>query len=86
MIDRSWAVLFEGSLVTGLNLAKAAIRLGDKISDACGAEETDCPETPDANPGWPLGHFMIQVGVSFGFRGRHPRYGRAEIFTPMGGS
>jgi hypothetical protein len=29
---------------------------------------------------------MIQVGVSFGFRGRHPRYDRAEVFAPMGGS
>jgi hypothetical protein len=87
MIDRSWAVMFEGSLVAGLNLAKAAIRIGDKLSDACGADDPeDCPETPDANPGWPLGHFMIQLGVSFGFRGRHPRYDRAEVFAPMGGS
>ncbi len=86
MIDRSWAVMFEGSLVAGLNLAKAAIRLGDKIKDTCGADESGCPKTPDANPAWPLGHFMIQIGVSFGFRGRHPRYDRAEVFAPMGGS
>ncbi len=86
MIDRSWAVMFEGSLVGGLNLGKAAIRLGDKISDACDVDDPDCPRTPDGNPGWPLGHFMIQVGVSFGFRGRHPRYDRAEVFAPMGGS
>jgi hypothetical protein len=87
MIDRSWAVMFEGSLVAGLNLAKAAIRIGDKISDSCGADDPDdCPKTPDANPEWPLGHFMIQLGVSFGFRGRHPRYDRAEVFAPMGGS
>jgi hypothetical protein len=86
MIDRSFALLFETTLVGGLNLAKAAIRLGDKIGDACGAEETDCPETPDGNPGWPLSHFMIQVGVSFGYRGRHPRYARPEVFAPMGGS
>jgi hypothetical protein len=86
MIDRSWGLVFEGSLVGGLNLAKAAIRLGDKISDSCGAEETDCPMTPDANPRWPLGHFMIQLGFSFGYRGRHPRYGRADLFAPMGGS
>ncbi|HWO25037.1 MAG TPA: tetratricopeptide repeat protein [Kofleriaceae bacterium] len=86
MIDRSWALSFEGSLVAGLNLAKAAIRLGDKLSDACGSEETDCPMTPDANPHWPLGHFMIQLGFSFGFRGRHPKYDRAHVFAPMGGS
>jgi hypothetical protein len=86
MIDRSWAVMFEGSLVAGLNLAKAAIRLGDKIKDACEADDPACPRTPDANPQWPLGHFMIPLGVSFGFRGRHPRYDRAEVFAPMGGS
>jgi hypothetical protein len=84
MIDRSWAVMFEGGLVAGLNLAKAAIRLAE---DACDADDPeDCPEKPDANPTWPLGHFMIQLGVSFGFRGRHPRYHRAEVFTPMGRS
>lgn len=86
MIDRSFALLFEATLVGGLNLGKAAIRLGDKIGDACGAEETDCPETPDGNPGWPLTHVMIQVGVSFGYRGRHPRYAHPEVFAPMGGS
>jgi hypothetical protein len=86
MLDRSWALLFEGSLVAGLNLAKAAIRLRDNIKDACGADEPACPRTPDANPQWPLGHFMIQLGVSFGYRGRHPRYDRAEVFAPMGGS
>lgn len=86
MIDRSWAVMFEGGLVAGVNLAKAAIRIGDKIKDACEADDPVCPRTPDANPRWPLGHFMIQLGVSFGFRGRHPRYDRAEVFAPMGGS
>ena len=59
MVDRKWAVSFEAGLVGGLNLAKAAIRFGDKLSDACGEEETDCPMTPDANPRWPLGHWMV---------------------------
>jgi len=86
MIDRKWAVSFEAGLVGGLNLAKAAIRFGDKLSDACGEDETDCPMTPDANPGWPLGHWMVQLGVSFGYRGRYPRYDRAEVFAPKGGS
>jgi hypothetical protein len=88
MIDRNWALAFEASIVGGLNLGKAMIRLGDKISDACDESKPgDCgPDTPDANPRWPLGHWLLQVGVSLGYRGRHPRYQRADVFTPMGGS
>lgn len=87
MIDRAWAVTFEASLAGGLNLAKAAIRLGDKIADDCGeASPADCPRTPDGNPAWPLGHWMLQVGVSLGYRGRHPKYDRPDVFAPMGGS
>ena len=88
MIDRGWAVMFEASLTGGLNLAKAAIRLGDKISDACDENKPgDCgPKTPDANPDWPLGHWMLQVGVSLGYRGRYPKYDRTDVFAPMGGS
>ena len=88
MIDRKWAVSFEAGVVGGLNLAKAAIRFGDKLSDACSEEESEeeCPRTPDANPGWPLGHWMLQLGVSLGYRGRHPRYDRVDVFGPKGGS
>ena len=87
-IDRSWAVMFEASLVGGVNLAKAAIRIGDKLADACDKDKPgDCgPKTPDANPRWPLWHSMVQVGVSFGYRGRYPRYDRPDVFAPMGGS
>jgi hypothetical protein len=88
MIDRHWALAFEASVVGGLNLGKAMIRLGDKLSDACDESKPgDCgPKTPDANPRWPLGHWLLQVGVSLGYRGRHPKYDRADVFTPMGGS
>jgi hypothetical protein len=88
MIDRHWALAFEASVVGGLNLGKAMIRIGDKLSDACDESKPgDCgPATPDANPRWPLGHWLLQVGVSLGYRGRHPKYQRAEVFTPMGGS
>jgi hypothetical protein len=87
-IDRSWAVTFEASLIGGFNLAKAAIRIGNKLEDACNKDKPgDCgPDTPDANPRWPLWHSMLQIGVSLGYRGRYPRYDRSDVFAPMGGS
>ncbi|HWU89736.1 MAG TPA: hypothetical protein VN253_20880, partial [Kofleriaceae bacterium] len=86
MIDRSWEISFEATVVGGLNLGKAAIRLGNKISDACSTTDKNCVRAPDGNPQWPLGHWMLQLGVSFGRRGGHPRYAQPEVFAPMGGA
>ena len=88
VLDRNWAISFEATITAGLNLGKAAIRLGDKLSDGCGTkeEDPDCVRTPDGNPTWPLGHWMFQFGISLGRRGGHPPYDRAEVFAPMGGS
>jgi hypothetical protein len=89
MIGRDFGADFEATLVGGLNLAKAAIRIGDGFSDVCfDNHEENCPHTPDGNPDWPMWHAMLQVGVSFGYRTGRPAYDHAELFTPfpMGGS
>jgi hypothetical protein len=86
MISRSRSVSFEGTLIAGLNLGKALIRFGDALGDLCADDDSDCgPDTPDANPSWPIGHVMLQLGVSFGWRGSHAPYARSEVFAPAGG-
>jgi len=81
IFGRSLAVSFEGSAVAGLNPAKALFRLDDFCYDG----ERNCSEDePDANASWPLGHVMLQLGVSFGRRSDYAPYARTEVFAPMG--
>lgn len=88
MIGRAFAADFEASIVGGLNIAKAGIRIGDAFSDLCLEEkEEKCPpKTPDGNPDWPMYHSMLQIAVTFGHRGGQPAYDRPDLYAPMGGS
>jgi hypothetical protein len=87
-IGRSWAIAFEGSVLGGIDLPNLAIEFGHAIKNGCIKEDDDdsCPEPTAANPDWPLFHWGVQLGISFGRREGHPPYRHAEVFAPMGGS